>query len=594
MNSLEKVFSERSDLQILNMWREISDINLPQKKSFNLGVAATFTVEQLLPYLGVCLYENGFTAPQINVAPYNQLIQTCFNYKAQFNGKAPNAILLLWRIENLIPELDQLIWDDANIIPNLIERITELVAAVKHLSTKFNGCILISLPEYPISQFLSLHDYVLQRKLQGIMIQARQMIMVELGNTSNITTIDIDNSLRLVGAKNAYDSRSAYLYRSPYSKIMMKQVAWDIVHCLNVKFLPTKKCLVLDCDNTLWGGIVGEDSIFGLELGNDFPGSVFKDFQRQVLNLQKRGILLALCSKNNENDVWEVFEQHDEMVLKREHLAAWRINWQSKAVNIASLSKELNIGLDSFVFVDDNPTEISAIQSALPEVSCISVPEELADFPSFFAEHRFFDALSITQEDSLRTVMTQHEQERRKLQGELNTQDFFSSLRLCVNVKEGKEIELERITQLINKTNQFNLSTVRKTIEDVKHIFDSDKWKIFTLRVSDKFGDYGLVGVSLVKYDTDTAELETYLLSCRVLGRGVEDAFLNCIGKNMALSGICKMRAIFIPTPKNALAANFLKEQNFLYKGDNLWEINIDNLKAPPSYLQIDESCAME
>ena len=253
-----------------------------------------------------------------------------------------------------------------------------------------------------------------------------------------------------------------------------------------------KKCVVVDCDDTLWGGVVGEDGLDGIKLDrNSYPGKAFYDFQTGLLHLAERGILVVLCSKNNEADVLEVLDKHPGCRLKRKHLSAWRVNWQDKASNIAEIAEELNLGLDSFVFVDDNPVECGLVKELLPEVTVLQVPQKLHELPSLLFEQGFFDAFRLTEEDHKRAQLYQSESPRRQSRGGFKSvEEYLSSLETVAVIHRMRSGEIPRVAQLTQKTNQFNLHPKRYSERDVAAFADRPDAAVFTLSVSDRFRRY--------------------------------------------------------------------------------------------------------
>ena len=237
-----------------------------------------------------------------------------------------------------------------------------------------------------------------------------------------VRLVDLDALQRWFGARNAFDGRTWYLYRQPYSEAFLCEMGGMLGRIIKTTRTAAKKCIVVDCDNTLWAGVVGEDGVHGIAIGEDFPGSAFRDLQHYLLHLRAEGVLLAIASKNNESDVWEVFERHDGMVLKREHISAARINWQPKAVNLKDIAEELNIGVDSLVFVDDNPFEIEQMRTFLPEATSILLDEEPARMVNAIKELHLFDKLELTQEDFQRADMMRSEQQRAQLSNTLSAE----------------------------------------------------------------------------------------------------------------------------------------------------------------------------
>lgn len=328
---------------------------------------------------------------------------------------------------------------------------------------------------------------------------------------------------------------------------------------------PAKKCLVLDLDNTLWGGILGEDGPEHLKIGGDYPGKAFLLFQQQILELQKRGIILAVCSKNNEADAWEFIDNSRDQVLKKEHIAAWRINWNDKAGNIAELAKELNIGLDSMVFLDDQPAERELVKSMLPEVTVPDFPTAPYLLPVFFKnlQEQYFNIYQASAEDLRKTEQYKQNAERRQLQQQFtNIDDFIKSLQIETTVRLNDPADLPRIAQMSQKTNQFNLTGKRYTDLELKEIIERNG-KVFSLSVKDKFGDSGLTGAAVVSLVGNDAHIENLFLSCRILGRKIENTFVEQILLGLKEEFVENVTAAYNKTPKNQLVENFYESVRF-------------------------------
>ena len=325
--------------------------------------------------------------------------------------------------------------------------------------------------------------------------------------------------------------------------------------------LKRKKCIVLDLDNTLWGGVLGEDGISGIKIGGDYPGKAFLFFQKALLHLSESGVILTVCSKNNEADVLEAWEKNPYIVLKKEHFAAYRINWTDKATNIKELADELNIGLDSFVFVDDNPTERELIKQMLPMVSVPDFPAQPYELPVFFKKlvDDYFKVYSVTEEDKKKTE--QYKANAARAQAQHSFTDFgafLESLDIQITIEAANEFNIPRIAQMTQKTNQFNLTTRRYTDADVKK-FMVQGWKIWCISVADRFGDNGITGCIMV----NDGEIDTFLLSCRILGKGIENAFIKKILSLLKDNGIQSLKASYIPTAKNAQVKDFYDRCGF-------------------------------
>jgi FkbH-like protein len=511
--------------------------------------------------------------PIISVAPYGQIFQVCLDWAAMFPGEDPTAIVILWRIEDYLRvDLQEFLRGQHGGLDGAFEKIDALRSALLELRKSFSGIIVVSIPPFPHGPD---HDIRAAGTVSTAGMFHRRIVdkwATSVEDIAGISMLDLDNCQRIVGIEKSFDARKWYLYRQPYTEEFWHEVADDLYRILKRQRVAAKKCFVIDCDNTLWGGIIGEDGLEGIALGEDFPGSAFRDFQQQLLTLRSKGVMLAICSKNNEADVWDVFDRHDGMLLKREHLVTYRINWQDKATNIEEIAKELNIGLDSLVFVDDSSIEIEFVRSRLPMVTCLQVPSDVARFPSSVNAFRLFDRERVSDEDRVRSDMMRLERERTTLSTSLTSEEFTKALGLSVDVFSVKAEHVTRVTQLINKTNQFNLTTRRRTAGEVSALCNSNVAEILAWRVSDRFGDYGLVGVMILQSAIEMVDIETFLMSCRVLGRGVEKAIFAAIADYARRKGVTKVRGQYLPTQKNSLVADLYPNHGFHPLGDGYWQ----------------------
>lgn len=347
--------------------------------------------------------------------------------------------------------------------------------------------------------------------------------------------------------------------------------------------LKRKKCLILDLDNTLWGGVIGEDGIEGIRIGGDYPGNAFLFFQESLVELSKNGIILAICSKNNENDVLEAWEKNPFIHLTPQYISAYRINWNNKVDNIKELAKELNIGLDSLVFVDDNPTERELVKQMLPEVEVPEFPLHPYLLPVFFRNlvDKYFRIYSITEEDRTKVDQYHANLERRLEETKFtNLSDFLANLQIELKIQRANKFTLSRIAQMTQKTNQFNLTTIRYNETDLRKIID-DGNEIFSLSVKDKFGDSGITGCIVLKGDNNSIIIDTFLLSCRILGKGIEFAFLYSILNMLKNRDIERVESLYISTKKNIQVADFYDRVGFTLNGENgenkLYHLFLDN-----------------
>lgn len=396
-----------------------------------------------------------------------------------------------------------------------------------------------------------------------------------------------------VGYGNWGDDRLWILARMRLSRTALARLAHVQASFIHSLCAGRKKCLVLDLDNTLWGGIIGEDGIDGIALGTEGVGLAFRQFQSEILNLHKQGILLAICSKNNESDVLEVFNKHPGMLLKWDDFSDIRINWENKGSNLRAIAQRLNIGLDSLVFADDNPVEREHIRQALPEVRVLELPTDPSYYKKTLLECTWFDTLALTEEDARRNQVYRQEQQRRTLEESTTSlDDYHTSLGMVVNIKPAVEMTIPRISQLTQKTNQFNLTTRRYSEPQIKSFCLNGQYRLYTLNFRDRFGDEGLVGVAiLADRPSDNAwYLDTFLLSCRVIGRNVETAFLNWIVKQARKEGKAHILAELIVTPKNAAVQKFLALHHFIppHSTETLWRLPLKNVPDTPASIKVD------
>ena len=317
--------------------------------------------------------------------------------------------------------------------------------------------------------------------------------------------------------------------------------------------LKRKKCLVLDLDNTLWGGVLGEDGIDGIQVDGDYPGKAYHYWQEGLKELERNGVILAICSKNNQTDVEALFAAR-EMPLSLKDFACTRINWNDKATNIREIAQELNIGLDSMVFVDDNPTERELIRQQLPMVSVPEWPAQPYELPMFYAQlvNDYFSVYTLTDEDKKKTEQYRQNANRAQAQAQFtDMEDFLRSLEMRLTIREATEVTIPRIAQMTQKTNQFNLTTKRYTESDIRSLLEEGA-QIWTLAVADRFGDNGITGLMILKSENGWI-LDTLLMSCRVLGKGIEEAFFKSVISRY--NGV--LTAQYIPTAKNGQVAEF-------------------------------------
>jgi FkbH-like protein len=371
-----------------------------------------------------------------------------------------------------------------------------------------------------------------------------------------------------LGRETFYSPRRFFWTKQPFSEQGTERLARHLFAGVRALTRGPKKVLVLDLDNTLWGGVVGETGPLGIALGETPEGEAYLAFQRYVKSLAEQGCVLAVASKNNDEDAREPFQKNSEMVLQLDDLAAFEAHWEPKAVSLERIAADLRLGLDSFVFFDDNPAEREHIRQALPQVEVVEVSEDAADYVQNLSSGLWFETVTVTQEDRQRAESYRLEGQRREASKEAATlDDYLESLRMRAEIRPIVEADLQRVVQLIGKTNQFNLTTRRHSREQLDELLRRPGALGRTLRVTDRFGDYGLISVLVAvpteNCDTPTLTIDTWLMSCRVIGRTVEQAFFSECAREARAMGYQRIVGEFIATRKNALVAELYSSLGF-------------------------------
>lgn len=395
----------------------------------------------------------------------------------------------------------------------------------------------------------------------------RKLVNLELGlgAPAYVHSWDLEFLTNRLGALNTLDDRAWFESKQPGSPPFLVELARELASVVaSVKRAP-KKVLVLDLDNTLWGGVVGDDGLDGIEIGDTSArGEAFKTFQRYVKSLKDRGILLAVCSKNDHSTAVEPFEKHPEMVLRLPDFAAFSANWEPKSDNIRQMAAQLNLGLDSFVFVDDNPAEIEIVRQFAPEVTAIYLGSDPAEYRAVLQDCRMFEPLTVTADDAKRTAQYQSEKERRRLLASATDMSaYLESLRMEAVVREFSAMDVPRLAQLINKSNQFNLTTRRRTEGEVTALIEDPDYACFSVRLRDRFGDHGLISIGIGRIDGRSMEIDTWLMSCRVLKRQVEEEVLNRFVEVAEERGCSRLLGVYLPTAKNKMVREHYPELGF-------------------------------
>jgi FkbH-like protein len=395
----------------------------------------------------------------------------------------------------------------------------------------------------------------------------RKAVNFELGLSapSHLHLCDMEFLAYRQGGLWSRDDRAWFESKQPCSAGFLVAFAREVIHLIGSFRRAPKKVVVLDLDNTLWGGVVADDGLEGIELGDTSPrGEAFKAFQKAILSLKQRGILLAVCSKNDRATAMEVFEKHPEMVLRMEDLVAFKANWEPKSDNIRLIAQDLNLGLDSFVFIDDTPAEIEIVRQFAPEVTTLLLGPDPSEYVAQLQDCRLFELQKITAEDAERTSQYRSEIERKGLQSaSADMGAYLASLEMQATITEFTPVDIPRLAQLINKSNQFNLTTRRRTEAELIALMHDSAYVTFSVRLKDRFGDHGLISIVIARQADTTLEIDTWLMSCRVLKRQVEDEVLNELARLGRKRNCLRLEGLYLPTAKNEMVKDFYPSMGF-------------------------------
>jgi FkbH-like protein len=411
--------------------------------------------------------------------------------------------------------------------------------------------------------------YFIGGKSGGGLDLIRQMNAAFLSNLPNgAYLVDLERASGEMGRQRFYNFRRYFWTKQPFSENGTKRLAEHIFAGIRTLTTGPKKVLVLDLDNTLWGGVVGELGPYDIALGESPDGEAYRGFQEHVKALTRQGTLLAVCSKNNPEDAREPFDKNPDMVLKLSDIAAFEAGWDFKTDMIERIAGTLNLGMDSFVYFDDHPAEREQVRSALPQIEVVDVSSDPSDYISDLNRGLWFETLSLTPDDRKRAQQYRVEGQRKQLKQTIKSaDDYLSSLDMVGDVRALEQPDMQRVAQLLAKTNQFNLTTRRHSLHDVQTFLKQKDIVALTLRVQDRFGEYGLIGLVIglpQKNKTEpTVHLDTWLMSCRVIGRSVEQYMFRKLIALAKAAGYKKMTADYIPTQKNQLVAGFYEKLGF-------------------------------
>lgn len=525
------------------------------------------------------------------IAPYGQIRQVVYNENDPAWKKGPTLAVVWTRPEFQITAFARLIAENQWNMQSVIEEVEDYAAAIKHLAEKVKIVIIPKWTlraDYPGNGISDLKNGI---GIANMLMRMNIKLIDELANYNNVIFLDTSRWYAL--APVADNDRMWYVGKIPYSQGFFKIAAQEIRTTIGALYGKTAKMLVLDLDNTLWGGVIGDDGLGGIRLGGIDPvGEAFVDFQKSILALKNRGFLLSIVSKNEEHIALEVFEKHRDMVLRKNDFVTWRINWNDKARNIADIAKEINIGLDTLVFIDDNPTERDRVKSVLPTVKVPEWPEDPLQYLSALNSLTFFNKASFSREDTIKTEMYQNEKRRKEESSSCtDITAWLHTLQLELAYRRCLPKDVPRALQLLNKTNQFNLCTRRMDEITFYDYLNNPENIVLIFDCKDKFGEYGSIGLASLKMSKSEQEIQLndFLMSCRSMGKEVEFSMMAVVAQLAQDQKYSKIKAAYHPTDRNMVCADFLDRCRFIKKSANVYINENINDFQPPDHISIIE-----
>lgn len=554
------------DSGFMPVWLTEKPVSATLKPTLNINITGTFTVEPVKPYLEYWFEKIGITS-RVSFPGYNQVFSQLLNPASEFNLNTDGYNILLIRLEDWIKD------------KNSNNNVKDFDKNIKEFNKALSSAIRSNSTGKYIIAFCPCSSGILKNSiLSGRTKKAEKFFLDSLKLKSNVITISSEELIITYDVTDYYEELGEKVGHIPFTDEFFISLSTIIARKIKVSFISPFKAIAVDCDNTLWKGVVAEDGPSGVSIG---PSE--KVLQGFLVDQMNSGILICLCSKNREEDVFEVFDVNKQMILKREHITFHRINWNAKSENLIQLAQEINIGLDSFVFIDDSPVECAEVRDNAPGVLTIQLPE--SGFNKKQLQNSWiFDRIRITEEDRKRSEKYKEEAVRTSFRSSVNSyKDFISGLNLKIDIRIFQEENIPRISQLTYRTNQFNFTTLRKSESEIRSIKDDRNFECYQVSLSDRFGEYGLIGVVIV--DKSVAyNVDTFLLSCRVLGKGVEHLIISFLGEKARLNKSRFLSLHFRKTEKNTPAGDFLAT-NFTdtVKTDNelqIFDIPVDRASA--------------
>ena len=563
------------------------ELDSSHKRSLKIAFLSSFTINGLPETVKVKCDDR-----QINcivyTGEYNQFNQEILNLKSKLYDFSPSLTFLILDLRSFLGDIFffPYSYTEKEKKEFIDSKLNEIFEVITFFVNNSNSKLVISNFNSPSYSPYGIASLKTNFGLKDMVLYINKKLKEFIVNQNSIFIFDFDGFVSKFGEKNVFNYQNYFFGDIKIDLDYIPYFANELTPFIIAQLGISKKCIVLDLDNTLWGGIVGEDGFDGIKLGPQLPGNTFLEFQKYLKALKNRGIILAINSKNNFNDAIQVIKEHPHMILREKDFASIRINWNDKVSNMSEIAQELNIGTDSIVFFDDDPLNREFMRSALPDVYTVELPKDSSEYVNVLQELVEFSVFEVTDEDTKRAQMYVQQRKRKELEiSTPNLEDLLRNLSLELTIKKSNSFTIPRISQLILKTNQFNLTTKRYTSEEIINFTNDDNMIVGCAQVKDKFGDNGVTGVFIIKkLNPHEWLLDTFLLSCRVMGREIEKGILNYIINEAKKNCVKTIKSQYIPTEKNIPIQNFLPECGFK-KNNDFWVYDLNHPFKMPDFI---------
>jgi FkbH-like protein len=549
-----------SELDYYQLLKKAKRLEPGKGEKLRVALLADVSTQHLVPMLRALYASNGYDA-EIFEAGFDTVQLEAYNSASDLYVFKPQLVVIVQSVAKMRNHYYDFAGERSNFGQ---QQAAEIEATWQAIHAQLQVPIIQSTFAVPYERPFGNFSQKVPGSLQGSILELNRELYLRAQRYPSVFINDVENIASWVGRSRFFDEKLWALAKSLCALESLPHVAQSIVDISLATFGRAIKCVVLDLDNTLWGGVVGDDGLEGIGLGDLDEGGAFRSLQLFLRDLWSRGIVLAVCSKNNEAIARQVFQEHPNMVLREEHIAVFVANWEDKASNIRSIREKLNIGFDAMVFLDDNPFERNLVRQLVPQIIVPELPEDPALYVRAISELNLFEAASQSALDGKRTAMYQ-DQDKREAEAKKigNIDDYLKSLDTAAEFGRFESRNLSRIAQLIQRSNQFNLTTRRYSEAQCEAFMRDDGYFPFSITVSDRFGDFGLINVAILRHSPDELEIDVFLMSCRVLKRGVEQYAMNKIFEYARAHNCKRVIGRYIPSAKNVMVKGFYEEFGF-------------------------------